>query len=281
MKVGFFVSGQVRVIHRISELMQNFKKEIPFAEFIGACWKSCEITYGIENLQKETGMKIHVFNDQTLNYKPYQDNINYDKINWWKGWNEKINQLRKQGAFKTLSDNPTEKELKTIDRLSHQTKQILIHNEMMRKYKGQYDVIIRGRWDGCLGTGLALKNLVDECYEYKALITLFYRSGYPIDLNQRILTFDSHATYLNKGIPSIDNRDVNRRSFAYIPAVAPWIHDGGLIFHRDEDWDCDLVDTLHKNKNLLPAESGWCQILRTPGNRRYLHYDGGCTVVRK
>lgn len=278
MKVGFFVSGQIRVIHRISELMLNFKKEVPFAEFIGACWKSCENTYDLENLKKETGIRINVFPDITLNYKPYQDNINYDQINWSRIWNNKIDEFRKKGAFKTLSDNPTKEELHLIDRLSHQTKQILIHNEMMRKYKGQYDVIIRGRWDGALGSGLALKNLVDECYEHKALVTLFYRSGYPIDLNQRMLTFDSHCTYLNKGIPSIE---VNRRSFTYIPEIAPWIHDGGLIIHRDEDWDCDLVDTLHKNKNLLPAEWGWCQILRTPGNRRYLHYDGGCTVVRK
>jgi hypothetical protein len=59
------------------------------------------------------------------------------------------------------------------------------------------------------------------------------------------------------------------------------LNDSGIIIHRTDDWDTELVDRLHNTKKLLAAEFGWHQVLvQGTKHHRWVHYDGGAMLTR-
>jgi hypothetical protein len=53
-----------------------------------------------------------------------------------------------------------------------------------------------------------------------------------------------------------------------------------LIFHRKEQYNVDYVYELHEQKNLLPAEWGWYQIMSKPYGDIHTSVHGGADVAR-
>lgn len=53
-----------------------------------------------------------------------------------------------------------------------------------------------------------------------------------------------------------------------------------LIFHKKEQFNTKLVRELHVQKNLLPAEWGWHQILSKPYGDIHTSVHGGAHVAR-
>ena len=53
-----------------------------------------------------------------------------------------------------------------------------------------------------------------------------------------------------------------------------------MIMHRREHFDSDLVKTLHKEKNLAPAEFGWYQVMSEPYGDIHTSVHGGVMLVR-
>lgn len=268
LKVGIFISGQIRFREAIPNYLNRIRNLAPNATIIGACWDTCVSKYGF--LEKETGIKIHVFPEPEINYHPFEENEFYYQGHEF--WETRMKSMKERGIFYYPPSPDNEESL----RMSRQVKQLIIHNELIRIYQNEFDVIVRGRWDQWVGQNLELEDLFQEVYVLPAVVTLTQRQGtFPISINSRIMTYDSY--YSTTGIPVVD---FDTREITYRPHYLPWLHDAGFIIHRPHVWNVDLVDSLIKNKNLLPAEWGWYQVLIEHGRSRYRHWDGGVEVVR-
>jgi hypothetical protein len=142
-------------------------------------------------------------------------------------------------------------------KLLHASKQILAHSSLVKRLKDSYDVIVRCRWD------LYFSDKVD----YKSIIEKSYNDG-PIGMGYP--KYDKE--FLHN--PKLQKRDES--NIRWWKMISP----DNLIFHKAELWNTDLVEKLHAEKNLLPAEWGWYQILCAPFGDHHYGYKGGviCTA---
>ena len=226
MRVAVCSGGQLRMPDDILRLTDRLLKDaFPTADFYYPVWKE---DYERRHIIDTLGGTVEVIEEYDIDYHPYEDNPDVN-MSW--DYQKKIKH-----------PNP--------DRHLHQTKQILNHNHMVRKYMQDYDVIVRTRYDSIIspvqnfeeGFALAMENCV-----------VSYQAG---DKSQ----FLQHDRIVSG-------------------SKTKMISDGGLIFHSPKVWDCDLVTHLDKRKKLLAAEFGWHQVLMQ-NSKQYFRYVGGAHLTR-
>lgn len=146
---------------------------------------------------------------------------------------------------------------KDEEKMLNASKQILAHSSLLKTLTKTYDVVIRCRWD----------LYFSDQFDYTAIIKKSYEDG-PVGMGYPKM--DLH--YLHNAVP----QERNKNNIRWVKMFSP----DNLIFHRHDLWNTELVDRLHKEKNLLPCEWGWYQILCEPFGDHHYTYRGGviCTA---
>lgn len=249
MKIGIFVSSQIR--GSVENLRRNLfllKEAFPTGELILGIWDYQENqAYSYLDLVKE----IMIIKEPVIHYDPYIDNPN------------------------ALSNYQYQKKLKSPnERHKHQTKQILAHNKLMHHYRKKYDVIIRARWETVVAFTINFLPYVREAIEDAKTISISTRMDYHREIF-RIGEFTSSE------YPYMNHRNSKTGRVFLANADNQMLLDNGILIHRSEDWNVDLVDELHSTKKLLAAEFGWYQVLIGHNQaKKWKHYDGGASLSR-
>ena len=234
MKTAIIVGGQLRLDDTTLTLSIDLLKDaFPDADLFLTIWKDDWNTR--RELIESWGGTVEVIDEYEINYHPYDDNP--AMRNTW-NWQKKLK-----------FDN--------TERHIHQTKQILNHNRMMKKYGDGYDVIVRARYDSIISP--------TESFEYYAKLCYNKRS---------VISFMNFGTTEGKRKMFNNYRDHDNSGHTYM------VYDGGIIIHHADVWDADLVDSLHNKKELLAAEFGWYQVLLENKKVKYRCYDGSSTITR-
>jgi len=236
MRVAVTVGGQLRMDDDVLRLTYDLWRDaFPTADIILAVWS--------QDYEKRSKIvdsfdaKVEIIDEYDIDYHPYEDNRDMvDTRNFKK---------------KLWNPNPT--------RHLHQTKQILNHNTLMKKYADDYDVIVRTRFDSITSPLQNFEPYLRECYE-----------------NGTILTIQDMSNVKKKRKFFKIYNEHNPRQDQYM------VFDGGLVIHPASWWNSTLVEHLHNTKRLLAAEFGWWQVL--VGHRQeevtYKIYDGGAQLTR-
>ena len=150
--------------------------------------------------------------------------------------------------------------LELLKKIGHSgTKQILgyadLYEKVQKLNKG-YDCFIRTRWDISIQENVDFTPFLRQC-----------EMG-PIGIS---LPTCNYKYYPNFGNHIYDvTKDFHNDQF---------IFDLFLIHHKDH-FDPSLVYELHKDKQLLPSEWGWYQVVVKPYNNKSRSYRGGAGVYR-
>lgn len=254
MRIGVFIEGQLRMTEEQLRLTLDVLSDaFPTAGFAFAVWEDDyeERKTFVDRYMKPLG-DVELFEQFEINYEPYLDNPNaIDDYQYYK----KLN----------LPNPP---------RHPHQTKQILLHNELVKKHGHRYDVIVRTRYDSTASPVVNFDNLVKECFELPAMVTVMGRSTFAdtmMDLLDRSDWINHHLGFRSE-TGELRYIDVRKTCM---------VNDSGLIIHRVVDWDSELVERLHNTKKLLAAEFGWHQVLvQGTSHHQTVHYDGGAMLTR-
>lgn len=250
MKIGIFVSGQIRESYEIlSRNIEFLKHAFDNAEMIYGVWDYDEKKH--KEFLKTLDGQIEIIEDFEIHYRPYLDNP--DAVDHY--------QYRKKFA------NPNPK------RHPHQTKQMLVHNMLLKKYGEKYDVIVRSRWDTTVSPFIDFTIYAKEVYNTPCTMNISVRKDYEnriFDVREFASDFFPYMNHRDDKTQKIRRRKVNGMFL-----------DNGIILHRYDDWNFEAVDRLHNNCKLLNAEFGWWQILvENTKHHRWIHYDGGASTSR-
>jgi hypothetical protein len=247
MKVGIFVSTQIRNPRIIKRNLDFLLDSFDNSEFVFGIWTYQKI-YG--KILEKYSDKILYVDEPIIHYDPYIDNPT------------------------AIMHHQYQKKLKAPnERHKHQTKQILIHNELMKKYETNYDVIVRCRYDTTISPFIDFNQFIDECYEKPATIAISTRTDY----HPSILTVGEFAS---NDYPYMYHRSEGKY-FARCVKTTEMLLDNGVLIHKSSDWNSELVEKLHSDKKLLAAEFGWWQILVDgTSHNNWKHYDGGAGISR-
>jgi hypothetical protein len=226
MRIAVCSGGQLRMSDDVLKLTDRLLKDaFPTADFYYPVWKE---DYKERKILDTFDGTVEVIEEYDIDYHPYDDNPNVN-MSW--DYQKKIK-----------NPNPI--------RHLHQTKQILNHNRMVRKYLKDYDVIVRTRYD----------SIISPVQNFSAGLDLA-REGCVV-------------SYQAGG-----NHEFLHHEKIITGSKTEMISDGGLIFHSPKVWDCELVDRLDKEKRLLAAEFGWYQVLME-NSKQYYRYVGGAHLTR-
>lgn len=147
-------------------------------------------------------------------------------------------------------------------KLVHASKQIVGHaHQLKHQVPEEYDLIVRTRWDTFISKNVDFKEYIKYAYEEEASVGFSIRG----------------------------NRHSNVHRMVEIPKVYPkkkqdgsvsndwgwWLNDNLIIHHRNR-FDSDKVFDMYENKQLLPAEYGWYQVLSQPKDDHLSIYGGAC-----
>lgn len=248
MKIGIFVSTQIRESVKITRRNLFFLKEaFPTGELVAGAWDYQEsLAFDYVDLARE----ILIIKEPIIDYEPYIDNP------------------------KAVLDYQYQKKLKQPnERHKHQTKQMLAHDALMRKYGKDYDIIVRARWDTAVAVNLDFSPILDEVMNTPTVVGMCTRKDYHTDI--MILGESSSSDY-----PYLKHRNSKTNAVTTSKTCEMFL-DSGILIHRAEDWNSNLVQTLHESKKLLAAEFGWYQILvEGTAHHNWKHYDGGAAFYR-
>lgn len=140
---------------------------------------------------------------------------------------------------------------KTADR----NKQLLGYADLMSKIPDYYDLIIRARWETIVSPTFDY-----DKYKKKALdigpVGFMIRPNRNQSIHEDVEVSKNHSDDW----------------FQFVPDA--------LIFHHKSQFNVKLVYSLHEQKNLLPAEWGWYQILSKPYGDIHTSVHGGAHVAR-
>ncbi len=248
MRIAIVVSTQVRdPIEKIRLNLSLLSDAFPTAKIIAGIWSyEKEKVDDIKSLVDD----VVLIDEPVIHYDPYIDNPNAVS-----DWN-----------YQKKLKNPNE-------RHKHQTKQLLVHNELMKRFQNNFDVIVRARWDTTIGIDLNFMQFAHECMDIPATIAISTRRDY----HKSILTIGEVSSW---EYPFLKH-ECDRTNKIVTSATCEMLLDNGIIIHRVSDWSCELVDRLHNNSRLLAAEFGWYQILvEGTSHHKWKHYDGGATITR-
>lgn len=245
MKIGIFISSQVRDIMYLKQNIALLEGGFDNAELVFGVYD-----YEYDNYKQlfKDYKNVQVIKEPVIHYEPYIDNPD---------WSDNY-----QYAKKLVNPNPRHK---------HQTKQILCHNELMKTYGKNYDIIVRSRYDCTICPLIDFTKYAEIMYEADAPMSICTRSDYTPA--KSIFNIYKEASWYNPYMHHEAGDVVN------VVKKAPMMLDSGILIHRSDHWDCDYIDRLHKEKKLLAAEFGWYQAL-IERKKRFLHYDGGASISR-
>jgi len=148
------------------------------------------------------------------------------------------------------------KEKKIVhNKTANRNKQLLGYADLMSKIPDDYELVIRARWETIVSTEFDY-----DKYKKKALedgpVGFMIRPNRNQEIHNEIEV----------------SKDPSDDWFQFLPDA--------LIFHRKEQFNVELVHSLHEQKNLLPAEWGWYQILSKPYGDIHTSIHGGAHVAR-
>lgn len=234
MKTAILIGGQLRMDDKVLDLtLKVLRDAFPSADFFYAIWKQ-DYAERKELVDSFEGT-VEIIEEYDIHYHPYEENRdavdtrNYKKKLWY--------------------PNPT--------RHLHQTKQILNHNTLMKKYGNKYDVIVRTRFDSIVSPSEEFSQFVEQVYKEPC-----------------VYSFQDQP-----------NRKEKRKFFQWY-SIKPenpkqkMVFDGGIIIHPAKWWNSELVERLHNTKKLLAAEFGWYQVLVGDRGINYYVGDGGASLTR-
>jgi len=251
MEIGIFIQGQLRRSDdELNLLLDILKDAFPTAEFCYATWNT-EYETRKEFCDSLTG-NLELFEEFDIGYEPYLDNPDAVKdYQYYKKYNV---------------PNPP--------RHRHQTKQILLHNELIKKYGHKFDVIVRTRWDSTPSPFIDFMPYVKEAYDTPALVSIMGRST----LNTKMCAIYDRCDSTNPFHLYVGEGGTKKMVDTSKGHMVP---DAGILIHRVDDWDTELVDRLHNDKKLLAAEFGWWQVL-VDGTKhhQWVTYTGGSMLTR-
>lgn len=248
MKIGIFISGQLRLSPEKTDLiLELLSSGFPGAEFAYCVWDydyaNCQAL--LDNLDN-----VEIVEDFSIDYSPYEDNPTASE----------------HYQYKKKLKNPNERHL-------HQTKQILLHDKLVQKYGSKYDVIVRCRWDTVVSPIIDFTKYAEKVYSDPCVMSICTRSDY---WDTIIHIGENHGSHY----PFIKHRDRKTGKITE-PKCFDMFLDIGLILHRYEDWNSELVQRLHNEKKLLAAEFGWWQVMvNGTKHNQWAHYDGGASIYR-
>lgn len=217
--------------------VENLKKFFPFDTYTAA-WDRDDRTMEVD----------YLFPEPEMQYNPIIDSgaLDYECLTtkkWKMALNSESFQLDRYTSGMTNWTNV----------MKHWSKQILIHNELMRIVT-DYDLIIRARFDIILSDRIEWDKFLQKSYDEEC----------PIGFNTRHIS--EYAGLYHNLIHDKVNHHCN---------VAD-----ALLFHPRNLWDCDFVDRLHREQRLSGAEIGWYQILSEPYGNFHYNYHGGVYIEK-
>lgn len=139
----------------------------------------------------------------------------------------------------------------------HRTKQILIHAYLLRDISEKYDMIIRARFDTIISDVVEVKNLLRESYDHNKAIGFYVPKG-------------QNLKHLNK----LEKHDKNHnRCLEHLV--------DHLIMHPRKLFDIEKTLSMHEQKKLIVAETGWWQVLSKDHNSNHDCYLGFAGVDKE
>lgn len=140
----------------------------------------------------------------------------------------------------------------------HRTKQHLAHALMVESLPRGYDLIVRSRYDTRISEKVDFKPYLSKAFDEHIAIGFGKALG---------------KTWVG------DRHDYQFDAFRESRNCPPRMMSDFLIIHRRDMFDPDNVWKLHKDAALLPAETGWWQLLSGP-NGGHVSILGGATLER-
>jgi len=248
MRIGIFVSGQIRgSLEQLNLNINLLRNGFPEADIIYGVWD-----YQVEEYQdflNTLNGNVEILEHFEIHYSPYVEN---PKASNHYQYHKKLK-------------NPSDRHL-------HQTKQILIHNELVKRYAGIYDVIVRCRWDTTVSPALDFTTYAKEVYNTPCTMSICTRGDYFTS----VVHIGEKASW---DFPMMNHRRAD--GVAVIRQVEDMFLDSGLVLHRYDDWNSKFIEQLHTDKKLLAAEFGWWQVMvHGTSHHQWVHYDGGASITR-
>lgn len=154
------------------------------------------------------------------------------------------------GKFASYKANKT-----VHHKTANRSKQLLAYADLLSKIPDDYDLYIRARWE----------TIVSRSFNYDKYVDIAINKG-PVGFSIR----PNRGQSIHIDLPV--SKDKSDDWYQFLPDA--------LIFHKREHFDIDLVHKLHQEKNLLPAEWGWYQIMSKPFGDIHTSVHGGADVAR-
>lgn len=242
MKIAVCISGVCR--GKVKRNLDNMKRHFPDADYFYATWTGREgdcVKAGIKDFKS--------YPEPKMNYHPIKD------IDGPPAPKLMIQKKKCQtGEYNGQWQSKTQ----------HHTKQILIHDMLLKDIPDDYDMIIRLRFDTWLSGQVDFSEYLQKAYKKNIAVGFGTRTSRHrnVDLLSEVL----------KIYPNGRDDSVSQDWGWYI--MDP------MIFHKRELWDHNLVKELHENKQLAAAEFGWYQVLSEPYGDSHTSVYGGAQIEK-
>jgi len=225
MKIALCISGLCDN-DESEKFVERHKSIFPHDTFTAA-WDRDDLTMDVD----------YLFDEPTIDYHPVTDVIQLETTH---------TKLRNRGVRKEIVGE------KWMDITRHWTKQILIHDYLLKRIPSDYDMIIRTRFD----------TIISKEINFVEFIESSYYENYAIGFNTRYEKVWLKHNELLEFVPHFNVGHVN----------------DALILHPRNLWNSQLVETLHNSKELQAAETGWWQILSEPYGDNHQNFHGGVYI---
>jgi hypothetical protein len=236
MKIAICITGLPKGNYK--EAYKRFEKVFPNVPIYSATWD-------YERSNKNLPASTFFFEQPTMHYHPLADIPKDIMPPVYKTW------LLREKAKKG-------------DKISNGTFQILCHSLLLKSMPGDYDMIIRSRWDTHISSKVDFHSLLQDSYNNKKAIGFGVRTSRYKKLHT--LHKLPHIWPERHGpTPGVSND------------WGGYIMDP-MIFHRRDMFNHSLCWTLHNEKKLMSAERGWYQLLSQPYNDNHDCFYGGAQL---
>lgn len=243
MKIAICVSGICR--GKVKNNMAHLKAHFPEADFFYATWKGRE-----KDVQNNLpGVQYTTYPEPEIHYHPIKD---------IDGPPAPKLMTQKQKCIKGEYGSAWQEKTK------HHTKQILIHDMLLKDVPEEYDMIIRTRFDTYYSPNVDFSEYLKKSYDRNIAVGFGTRTSRHKNINQIV---EIAKIYPNGRDESI-SQDWG------------WYLMDPLIMHPRKLWNHDLVKELHENKKLAAAEFGWYQVLSEPYGDSHTSVYGGVQIEK-
>jgi len=239
----------------VDRVKKAFDKSTEPVEFLYTTWTSSPI----RNYVFSEAKNVIYYEEPIVDYSPYKDNPHAVKTPRYQR--------------RVLDTDETR-----VNRHKHQTKQILMHNYLMRDLEiPSKATVVRMRWDSVIGRNLNLARIAKFSFREQSVVTVANRWVYPDRETYRDIDKISLGGHWNY---PFDLQEASNGEWFLAKFPEFWMYDYGLTFHPRRRWDVDYINELHKTKKLLAADYGWYQAFQLETNIPWHHFDGGAALLR-